>query len=209
MGATLPRIMEFSSKAIQQAVAAFRTLPGIGNKTAVRLVLHLAKQEPELLKSFERAVALLRENLRYCTCCFNLSDDAVCHICASPQRDHSKVCVVQDIRDVMAIESTGQYRGVFHVLGGLISPMDGVGPNSLKINELIDRVKTGDVDEVIFALSATMEGDTTVFYISKQIKPLGISITSIAKGIAIGGELEFVDEVTLGRSIASRVSVDV
>ncbi|MBI3142782.1 MAG: recombination protein RecR [Bacteroidetes bacterium] len=201
--------MEFPSKAIQQAVAAFKSLPGIGNKTAVRLVLHLAKQEPEALRAFELAVSMLREHLRYCDTCFNLSDDAVCHICANTQRDHTKVCVVQDIRDVMAIESTGQYRGVFHVLGGLISPMDGVGPNTLKINELVKRVQAGGIDEVIFALSATMEGDTTVFYASKQIKPLGVAITSIAKGIAIGGELEFVDEVTLGRSIASRVSVDV
>lgn len=197
--------MDYPSKAIQQAVEAFKSLPGIGNKSAVRLVLHLIKQNESQLQKFEMAVKDLRTKVQYCERCFNLSDDKLCQVCNNPRREHGKICVVQDIRDVLAIESTGQFNGVFHVLGGVISPMEGVGPDELNIKELVERAQNGEVDEIIFALSATMEGDTTIFYISKQMKDLNVKITTIAKGISIGGELEFVDEVTLGRSLMSRI----
>lgn len=200
--------MDYPSKAIQQAVEAFKSLPGIGNKSAVRLVLHLIKQNESQLQKFEMAVKDLRTKVQYCERCFNLSDDKLCQVCNNPRREHGKICVVQDIRDVLAIESTGQFNGVFHVLGGVISPMEGVGPDELNIKELVERAQNGEVDEIIFALSATMEGDTTIFYISKQMKDLNVKITTIAKGISIGGELEFVDEVTLGRSLMSRIPFD-
>jgi recombination protein RecR len=201
--------MEYPSKAIQKAVEAFKGLPGIGNKTAVRLVLHLIKQNEQSLKQFESAVGGLRTDVKYCKQCFNLSDTDVCSICSSQRREQHKICVVQDIRDVLALEGTGQYNGTYHVLGGVISPMEGIGPDDLKIAELIERAKSGTVEEIIFALSATMEGDTTIFYISKQLKDLNIKITTIAKGISIGGELEFVDEITLGRSLMSRIPFEI
>ncbi|MBI1184523.1 recombination protein RecR [bacterium] len=201
--------MEYPSKAVQKAVESFKSLPGIGNKTAVRLVLHLLKQNSDSLKQFELAVEGLRTEVKYCQTCFNLSDHERCAICSSQNRDQGKICVVQDVRDVLAIESTGQFTGAYHVLGGVISPMEGVGPDDLKIAQLVDRVKNGNVSEIIFALSATMEGDTTIFYISKQLKEYQVQITTIAKGIAIGGELEFVDEITLGRSLLSRIPFDV
>ncbi|MGB0431328.1 MAG: recombination mediator RecR [Bacteroidia bacterium] len=201
--------MEYPSKAIQQAVDAFKSLPGIGNKTAVRLVLHLIKQNEQHLKQFESAVEGLRTKVQYCKKCFNLSDTEICGICSGQRREQSKICVVQDIRDVLALEGTAQYNGTYHVLGGVISPMEGVGPDELKINELIERVKNEDVSEIIFALSATMEGDTTIFYISKQLKDHDVKITTIAKGISIGGELEFIDEITLGRSLMSRIPFEI
>jgi len=201
--------MEYPSVAIQKAVEAFKSLPGIGNKTAVRLVLHLIKQNEGKLQEFEGAVSALRTEIKYCTTCHNLSDNDTCSVCANPRREHSRICVVQDVRDVLAIESTSQYTGVYHVLGGVISPMDGVGPDDLHIASLVNRVKNGSVDEVIFALSATMEGDTTIFYTSKQLKETQVKISTIAKGIAVGGELEYIDEITLGRSLLARVPFEI
>lgn len=200
--------MEYPSQAVQQAVEAFKSLPGIGNKTAVRLVLHLIKQNEQGLLKFQDAIEGLRTRIQFCETCFNLSDTSICTVCANEKRDHSKVCVVQDVRDVLAVEGTGQYNGSFHVLGGVISPMEGIGPDDLKIEALKNRVASGNIKEVIFALSATMEGDTTIFYISKQLKDFKIDISTIAKGISIGGELEFIDEITLGRSLLSRVPFD-
>lgn len=200
--------MEYPSKAIQKAIESFKQLPGIGNKTAARLVLHLIKQSDTKLKDFEASIQALRTEVQYCKQCFNLSDSELCNICSSGRRDETKICVVQDVRDVMALESTGQYDGHYHVLGGVISPMEGIGPEDLKVAELIERVKNGKAKEVIFALSATMEGDTTIFYIAKGLKDEAVSISTISKGIAIGGELEYIDEITLGRSLLSRVPFD-
>lgn len=197
--------MNFSSKLLQNAVDEFGRLPGIGNKTALRLVLHLLRQPDADAKRFTTALDQLKEQIKYCQDCFNISDTARCEICSSVKRDKGTICVVEDVRDVMAIEHTDQYKGVYHVLGGLISPMDGIGPADLKIEGLIDRVKQGDVKEVILALSATMEGDTTIFYLYRKLKDFGVQISTIARGIAFGGELEYVDEITLGRSIMTRV----
>jgi len=197
--------MNFSSKLLQNAVDEFGRLPGIGNKTALRLVLHLLRQQDGDVKRFTAALDQLKEQIKYCQDCFNISDTTRCEICSSLKRDKSIICVVEDVRDVMAIEHTDQYQGVYHVLGGLISPMDGIGPADLKIEGLIERVKRGDVNEVILALSATMEGDTTIFYLYRKLKDLGVQISTIARGIAFGGELEYVDEITLGRSIMTRV----
>lgn len=197
--------MNFSSRLLEQAVDEFGRLPGVGKKTALRLVLHLLKQSDGEVLRFTGAINQLKEQIKYCSTCFNISDNAVCEICASPKRDHSLICVVEDTRDVMAIENTNQYQGVYHVLGGLISPMDGVGPSDLKIESLVDRLRKEDVKEVILALSATMEGDTTIFYLYRKLKEQQVQISTIARGIAFGGELEYVDEITLGRSIATRV----
>ena len=197
--------MNFSSRLLEQAVDEFGRLPGVGKKTALRLVLHLLKQSDGEVLRFTGAINQLKEQIKYCSTCFNISDNAVCEICASPKRDHSLICVVEDTRDVMAIENTNQYQGVYHVLGGLISPMDGVGPSDLKIESLVDRLRKEDVKEVILALSATMEGDTTIFYLYRKLKEQPVQISTIARGIAFGGELEYVDEITLGRSIATRV----
>lgn len=197
--------MNFSSKLLEQAVGEFGRLPGVGQKTALRLVLHLLKQPDADVLRFTDALSRLKQDIRHCAVCHNISDNDICEICASLKRDKGLICVVEDTRDVMAIENTGQYHGVYHVLGGLISPMDGVGPSDLQIDSLVRRLEAGGVQEVILALSATMEGDTTIFYLYKKIKDFGISISTIARGIAFGGELEYVDEVTLGRSIATRV----
>ncbi|WP_091430790.1 recombination mediator RecR [Flavobacterium degerlachei] len=197
--------MEFSSKLIEKAVNEIAQLPGIGKRSALRLVLHLLKQPKEQTGFLAQALVNMREDIKYCENCHNISDSAVCEICANTNRNHQLVCVVEDIRDVMAIENTGQYRGVYHVLGGKISPIDGVGPSQLKISTLVEKVKSGSVNEVIFALSSTMEGDTTNFYIYKQIADADIVISTIARGIAVGDELEYADEVTLGRSILQRV----
>lgn len=197
--------MNFSSKLLENAVAEFAKLPGVGQKTALRLVLHLLNQDKADVAYFSATITKLRNEIQHCSVCHNISDSAVCEICASHKRDHSLLCVVEDTRDVMAIENTNQYNGVYHVLGGLISPMDGIGPADLAIDSLAGRIKTGDVKEVIFALSATMEGDTTIFYLHKRLKDFTITISTIARGIAFGGELEYVDEITLGRSIATRV----
>jgi len=197
--------MNFSSRLLEQAVDEFGRLPGVGRKTALRLVLHLLKQPDADVARFTGAINQLKEQIKYCKTCFNISDHSVCGICASPKRDRGTICVVEDTRDVMAIENTDQYRGLYHVLGGLISPMDGVGPADLRIDPLVERAREASVSEVILALSATMEGDTTIFYLYRKLKDLGVQITTIARGIAFGGELEYVDEITLGRSIATRV----
>ena len=197
--------MEFSSKLIEKAVNEMAQLPGIGKRTALRLVLHLMKQPHEHTRYLSEALVKMREEIKFCTNCHNISDDAVCEICVNPKRDHTIVCVVEDIRDVMAIENTGQFKGVYHVLGGKISPMEGVGPSQLTIQSLVDKVKSGTIAEIIFALSSTMEGDTTNFYIYKQIKTFEVKTSTIARGIAVGDELEYADEVTLGRSILHRI----
>lgn len=182
----------------------FSKLPGVGKRTALRFVLHLMKQDAAEVDRFGNAFIKLRTELRYCEQCHNVSDHPVCEICANPHRDHSLVCVVEDIRDVMAIENTQQYRGVYHVLGGIISPMDGIGPSDLNIDSLVHKTAAGTVKEVIMALSTTMEGDTTNFYIYKRLKEFQLTISTIARGISIGDELEYADEVTLGRSIVNR-----
>lgn len=197
--------MEFSSKLLENAVNEVAQLPGIGKRTALRLVLHLLKQSKEQTIYLSQALTTMREEVKFCVSCHNISDVAVCEICTNTKRNHQIVCVVEDIRDVMAIENTGQYKGVYHVLGGKISPIDGIGPSQLKINSLVEKVKLGGVNEIIFALSSTMEGDTTNFYIYKQIQDCDILTSTIARGIAVGDELEYADEVTLGRSILQRV----
>jgi recombination protein RecR len=197
--------MNFSSKLLEDAVAEFSRLPGVGQKTALRLVLHLLNQDKADVERFSHTISKLRNEIRFCEVCLNISDSAVCQICSSPKRDHSLICVVEDTRDVMAIENTSQFNGVYHVLGGLISPMDGIGPTDLEVDSLVERLNKNETKEVLFALSATMEGDTTIFYLHKRLKNFNIIITTIARGIAFGGELEYVDEITLGRSITTRV----
>ncbi len=197
--------MEFSSKLLENAVEEMSQLPGIGKRTALRLVLHLLKQPEGQTEKLVSALHLLRSDIKFCKKCHNVSDTELCEICSNPKREAHVVCVVEDIRDVMAIEATGQYRGLYHVLGGKISPIDGIGPNDLQIHQLIERVKSGEVKELIFALSSTMEGDTTNFYIYKHIEGLAVATSTIARGIAVGGELEYADEVTLGRSIVNRI----
>ncbi|MFC6876167.1 recombination mediator RecR [Flavobacterium myungsuense] len=197
--------MEFSSKLLEKAVNEISQLPGIGKRTALRLVLHLLKQPKEQTVFLSQALLKMREEIKFCSNCHNLSDVTICEICSNKNRDHKIICVVEDVRDVMAIENTGQYRGVYHVLGGKISPIDGVGPSQLNINSLVSKVKSGAVSEVVFALSSTMEGDTTNFYIYKQIQESNIITSTIARGISVGDELEYADEVTLGRSILHRI----
>ena len=196
--------MEFHSKIINDLVAQFVKMPGIGKRTATRMVLNLLKQSKEEIEILSNAVLRVSTDLKYCKYCFNISDNDECEICLDKSRARDTICVVEDIRDVIAIEQTAQYRGLYHVLGGLISPLDGISPDNLKINMLLERLKKGNIKEVIFALNPNMEGDTTMFYISKQIKNQGIKITVIARGISIGGEIEYADEITLGRSIVDR-----
>ena len=197
--------MDFSSKLLEQAVDEVSQLPGIGKRTALRLVLHLLKQPESQTSQLSKALLNLRENIKLCENCFNISDTQLCEICANRSRVSEIVCVVEDIRDVMAIENTNQYRGLYHVLGGKISPMDGIGPSQLTIRQLVDKVQAGKVEELIFALSSTLEGDTTNFYIFKQIEGLGVKTSTIARGISVGDELEYADEITLGRSITNRI----
>jgi recombination protein RecR len=197
--------MEFSSKLLEKAVNEMAQLPGIGKRTALRLVLHLLKQPVEQTQFLSQALTAMREEIKFCKSCHNISDVEVCEICNNSARNHKIICVVEDVRDVMAIENTNQFKGIYHVLGGKISPIDGVGPSQLTINSLVEKVKTGTIEELIFALSSTMEGDTTNFYIYKQIKECEIKTSTIARGIAVGDELEYADEVTLGRSILHRV----
>jgi recombination protein RecR len=197
--------MEFSSKLLQSAVDEVAQLPGIGRRTALRLVLHLMRQPQSQTLHLTEALQKMRQNINFCNNCHNISDSELCEICVNTNRNQELVCVVEDIRDVMAIESTASYRGVYHVLGGKISPMDGIGPHDLKINSLIEKVKSGTIKELIFALSSTMEGDTTNFYIFKQIQDTDVVISTIARGISVGDELEYADEVTLGRSITNRI----
>ena len=197
--------MNFSSRLIEEAVNAFAALPGIGRKTALRLVLHLIDQETEVSEQFAEAILQLRRNIKHCERCHNLSDDRLCAICADKRRDEATICVVESIRDVLAIEDTGQYRGLYHVLGGVISPIEGIGPSNLNIDSLVKRVETSEVKEIIMAISPTIEGDTTIFYISKQLRDKDVRVSTIARGVSFGGELEYADELTLGRSIVARV----
>ena len=200
-------IEQYPSQLLERAVGEVSKLPGIGRKTSLRLMLHLLRQDKEVAENLANAVSRLRNEVRYCSVCHNISDTDVCPICANPQRDRSVICVVENIQDVMAVERTGQFRGLYHVLGGIISPMDGIGPSDLEIESLVERVKAGGVEEVIFALASTMEGDTTNFYISRKLQPLGIRLSVIARGISVGDELEYTDEVTLGRSIVNRTEL--
>ena len=197
--------MEFSSKLLENAVYEMSQLPGIGKRTALRLVLHLLRQPEAQTEHLTLALGQLRKEIKFCKKCHSISDVEICDICSNPSREKELVCVVEDIRDVMAIESTGQYRGLYHVLGGKISPLDGVGPQDLKISSLVEKVKSGEIKELIFALSATMEGDTTNFYIYRQLEGLEVKISTIARGIGVNDELEYADEVTLGRSIMNRI----
>jgi recombination protein RecR len=197
--------MEFSSKYIERAVNEFSQLPGVGKKTALRFVLHLLKKETQEVNQFAESLQLLKSEIKYCSNCYNISDKEICDICSNPSRDEKLICVVQDIRDVMAIENTGLYRGQYHVLGGIISPMDGVSPSQLTIEPLVTKIAEKQVQEIIMALPATMEGETTNFYIYKKIAQFQLKVSTIARGIAVGDELEYADEVTLGRSIQFRV----
>jgi len=197
--------MNFSSKLLEEAVKALSTLPGVGKKTALRLALHLIHQPDEQVETFSRAILNMRKNIKHCQICFNLSDDAICSICNDKSRMKKIICVVESVRDVMAIEDTNQYRGTYHVLGGIISPLEGIGPSALNIDSLVQRVENEEVDEIIMAISPTIEGETTLFYISRQLQSFKVKITTIARGVAFGGELEYADELTLGRSIISRV----
>lgn len=199
---------QYPSQLLERAVSEFSRLPGIGRKTALRLVLHLLRQQQETVEGFTSAVSRLRNEVQYCRVCHNISDTDVCPICSNPQRDDSIICVVENIQDVMAVERTGQFHGLYHVLGGIISPMDGIGPSDLQIDSLVERVRQGGVKEVIFALASTMEGDTTNFYISRKLQPLGVQLSVIARGISVGDELEYTDEVTLGRSILNRTPIN-
>ncbi len=197
--------MNFSSKLIEDAVNAFSTLPGIGKKSALRLVLHLMQQETEKTETFAEALVNMRKNIKTCQRCYNISDHHICNICSDPRRDKRVICVVESIRDIMAIEDTSQFRGQYHVLGGVINPIEGIGPGDLHIEPLLERIKAGGVEELIMAISPTIEGDTTIFYIAKQLRDLSVRISTIARGVAFGGELEYTDELTLGRSIVARV----
>ena len=197
--------MNFPSKLVENAVEQLSSLPGIGRKSALRLVLHMLKNEKLAVEQFGDSFIQLINRINYCTRCYSISDAELCEVCANPKRDKQTICVVEDIRVMMAIENTMQYKGVYHILGGLISPMDGIGPTDIRVEELIKRIENENVQEVIFALSTTMEGDTTNYYLFRRLKDSGIKISSIARGIAIGDELEYTDEITLGTAISSRM----
>ncbi len=201
-------INEFPSRLLETAVNEFASLPGIGKKTALRLVMHLLRQPDSDVESFGESIIRLKKEIRYCKMCHNISDTDVCDICSDRSREDSIICVVENIRDVIAIENTGQYRGKYHVLGGIISPMDGIGPSDLNIESLEEKVKSGSVSEIILALSATMEGDTTNYYIYRRVGNSSIKVSTLSKGVAIGDELEYTDEITLGRSIVNRTPFD-
>jgi len=197
--------MNFPSKLVEDAVNQLSRLPGIGKRSALRLVLHMLKQEKNSVEQFGDSFIQLINRINYCSRCYGISDSELCEVCSNPKRDIKTICIVEDIRVMMAIESTMQYKGVYHILGGLISPMDGVGPNDIRVEELVGKVKNGAVKEVIFALSTTMEGDTTNYYLFRRLKGSGVKISSIARGIAIGDELEYTDEITLATAISSRM----
>lgn len=201
-------IQEYPSALLEKAVGEFSKLPGVGRKTALRLALHVLRQTTDDIDEFTQTIHDFRHNVRYCKVCHNISDTDVCPICSDRSRDKSTVCVVENIQDVMAIENTQQYHGLYHVLGGVISPMDGIGPHDLEIDSLAERVGHGGINEVILALASTMEGDTTNFYISKKLAPTGVRISVIARGISVGDELEYTDEVTLGRAILNRTQMN-
>jgi recombination protein RecR len=196
---------EYPSAALERAVGEFSKLPGIGRKTALRLVLHMLSRPDEEVSTFGNVFSSLKQDIHYCNVCHNISDSDVCDICANPKRDGTTLCVVENVQDVLAIESTMQYNGLYHVLGGIISPMDGIGPQDLQIASLVERVQNGGINEVILALSPTMEGDTTNFFISRKLQPLGVKLSVIARGVAVGNNLEYADEVSLGRSIVDRI----
>lgn len=198
---------QYPSRLLERCVGEFAKLPGIGRRTALRLVLKLLKQKPEEAHALAESLTALVDEVKYCSVCHNISDTDVCDICANPRRDRSTICVVENVRSVLSIEQTGAFRGLYHVLGGIISPMDGIGPSQLEIDSLVERVQAGGVEEVIFALSPTMEGDTTNFYISRRLEPFPVKLTTLARGVAVGDELEYADEVTLGRSIQARVEL--
>jgi recombination protein RecR len=200
--------MNYSSTLLEQAVTEFAKLPGIGKKTALRLVLHLLKQDKGQVQLFSETIARMRSEIRFCSRCHNVADSTLCNICANPMRRHGIICVVESIRDVMAIEATQQYSGAYHILGGVISPLDGVGPDQLNVDSLVERVRSQETEEVIFALNPNIQGDTTVYFIQKKLQELPVKISTIARGIAFGGELEYADEMTLARSIQNRLPVE-
>lgn len=200
--------MQLSSSLLENAVNEFAKLPGIGKKTALRLVLHLLREEKEDVRKFSQAIEQMRSDVKFCQRCFNISDNDLCSICSNELRNQRQICVVENIRDVIAIESTQQFSGTYHVLGGVISPLDGIGPDQLQIEELVQRVREEETEELIFALNPNIQGDTTIYYIQKKVQGLPCRITTIARGIAFGGELEYADEMTLGRSLANRLPVD-
>lgn len=200
--------MIFSSSLLENAVNEFAKLPGIGKKTALRLVLHLIKQDAEEVNRFSGIIAKMRNEIKFCSRCYNISDNNLCNICSNTMRKQEIICVVENIRDVIAIESTQQFNGIYHVLGGIISPLDGIGPAQLTIDALVNRISKEEIEEIIFALSPTIQGDTTIYYISKKIKDKPVKVTSIARGIAFGGELEYADEMTLAKSISNRIPVE-
>ena len=200
-------MQEYPSALLEKAVGEFAKLPGVGRKTALRLALHVLRQPLDDIDEFTSAISHLRHDVKYCTVCHNISDTDVCPICADRTRDRSTVCVVENVQDVMAIENTQQYHGLYHVLGGIISPMDGIGPNDIEIDSLVKRVEQGGINEVIMALASTMEGDTTNFYISRKLAPYDVELSVIARGISVGDELEYTDEVTLGRAIINRTKM--
>ncbi|RYF90547.1 MAG: recombination protein RecR [Chitinophagaceae bacterium] len=200
--------MVFSSSLLESAVNEFAKLPGIGKKTALRLVLHLIKQDAGEVEHFSQVIATMRSQIKFCKKCFNISDTELCNICSNRARGNETICVVENIRDVIAIESTQQFNGLYHVLGGIISPLDGVGPDQLTIDALVNRIATEDIKEIIFALNPNIQGDTTVYYIGRKLKGKPVKITTIARGIAFGGELEYADEMTLAKSISNRIPVE-
>lgn len=200
--------MIFSSSLLENAVNEFARLPGIGKKTALRLVLHLIKQDKNEVNRFSEIMAKMRNEIKFCSRCYNISDKGLCNICSNNMRKKEMLCVVENIRDVIAIESTQQFNGIYHVLGGIISPLDGVGPEQLTIDALVERINKEEIEEIIFALSPTIQGDTTIYYISKKLQLLPVKITTIARGIAFGGELEYTDEMTLAKSISNRIPVE-
>jgi len=197
-------IQKYPSALLENAVNEFAKLPGVGRKTALRLVLHMLRQDVKSVENFSSSILTLKNEVKYCKSCYNISDEDICPICANPARDKSIICVVENIKEVMAIENTSQFKGLYHVLGGIISPIDGIGPGDLQIDTLVDRVSSGEIKEVILALSTTMEGDTTNFYIYKKLAPFDVKVSMIARGISIGDEIEYADEITLGRSIINR-----
>ncbi|MCD6354165.1 MAG: recombination protein RecR [Prolixibacteraceae bacterium] len=198
-------IEKYPSRLLENAVNEFAKLPGIGRKSALRLVLHLLRQAPEEVNAFGTSLIQLRNEIKHCKICHNISDTEICQICANPARNSSVICVVENIRDVMAVENTHQFNGLYHVLGGIISPMDGVGPSDLEIDSLVKRIEEEDIAEIILALSTTMEGDTTNFYIYRRLKGFDVQVSTLARGVSIGDELEYTDEITLGRSLVNRV----
>lgn len=196
--------MKIPSKYMEEAVEQLATLPSVGKRSALRLVIHLLNRKPEEIERFANAFLEMKKHVKYCKSCGNISDEVICEICTNPRRKHDEICVVEDVRDVIAIEETGSYQGIYHVLGGIISPMDGIGPSDLNISSLLDKVQKGEVKEVIFALSATMEGDTTNFFLFKKLQPSGIVISTLSRGVSVGSELQYADGLTLGRSIINR-----